>query len=287
MGPIPQEVKMETESNDLNIPQKAAMETKSDDLKIPQKAAMETKSDDLKIPQKAVMETKSDDSKIPQKIAMEIKSDDSKMPQKVVMETKSKNLKILQKDEKRKDLIFDASKNTTIANIKAKIQKLKGIPANNQTLIFHGQKLENNHTLLDYKIQNANSLHLIVNTKNTTDNIPRQKTKITKSKQKYSVHDNSIKVIAQSNNMLANHHHQQTVQKVNIPIANIKADIKDAKKISIDQKFKPMNEKTLLDDEVQLTDTRRPNPIKRKSDACTKFNNIQTLIGVIAIMFCI
>merc|ERR1712087_1063909 len=219
-------------------------------------------------------ETKSDDSKIPQKIAMEIKSDDSKMPQKVVMETKSKNLKILQKDEKRKDLIFDASKNTTIANIKAKIQKLKGIPANNQTL-------------LDYKIQNANSLHLIVNTKNTTDNIPRQKTKITKSKQKYSVHDNSIKVIAQSNNMLANHHHQQTVQKVNIPIANIKADIKDAKKISIDQKFKPMNEKTLLDDEVQLTDTRRPNPIKRKSDACTKFNNIQTLIGVIAIMFCI
>merc|ERR1712087_755238 len=95
--PIPQEVKMETESNDLNIPQEVKMETKSDDLKILQKAVMETKSDDLKISQKAVMETKSDDLKIPQKAAMETKSDDLKIPQKAAMETKSDDSKIPQK----------------------------------------------------------------------------------------------------------------------------------------------------------------------------------------------
>lgn len=56
---------------------------------------------------------------------------------------------------------LEADLNESIMNIKRKIQDKKGIPSEQQRLMFNGKEMNDYHTLSDYSIQNGSTIHLI------------------------------------------------------------------------------------------------------------------------------
>jgi len=59
-------------------------------------------------------------------------------------------------------VIRDETTATTIEELKQLIQDADGTPLDHQRLIFDGQQLEDDRTLLDYNIQSGSMLHLVL-----------------------------------------------------------------------------------------------------------------------------
>ena len=57
-------------------------------------------------------------------------------------------------------ITLDVEASDTISNLKKIIKNKEGIPKVHQSLIYHDQQLEDDHTLSDYNIQNESMLHL-------------------------------------------------------------------------------------------------------------------------------
>ena len=56
----------------------------------------------------------------------------------------------------------DLEQNDTIATVKAKIQALKPIPADQQRLIFNGKEMEDTSTLRSVNIQGGSVVDLVL-----------------------------------------------------------------------------------------------------------------------------
>lgn len=61
-----------------------------------------------------------------------------------------------------KSIPLDVDTGDTIKLVKEKIETKEGYPADQQRLIFHGQQLEDDHTLADYKVLEGDTLHLVM-----------------------------------------------------------------------------------------------------------------------------
>ena len=59
-------------------------------------------------------------------------------------------------------LSLNVGRGDTILSIKLKIFDKKGFPSEQQTLVFAGMKLQDELTLIDYKVQMESTLYLVI-----------------------------------------------------------------------------------------------------------------------------
>ena len=52
--------------------------------------------------------------------------------------------------------------NATIAELKAMVNKAEGTPVNAINLVFVGKQLEDNKKISEYKIENQNTVHMVI-----------------------------------------------------------------------------------------------------------------------------